>query len=227
MRRVWLGRQKPLLPQHFAAARDLHHLLDHELEPGRRTERTDLDLYAPTRLRDSQDLGRLLGRGLVALIPSSQLATHLIPENSNTGIPLADRKKAIFPFSFGIWTIQVHGKGQAILGAVDNVSPTPATIADGSFPFGRFLYNVYCAVSGSGCAGTGDKNIATPATVNYIGEDSWICTTAANHGINPITGHNYATDIASTITANGFVPIPAGVVGNGYTNVDNCRLTVT
>jgi hypothetical protein len=160
-------------------------------------------------------------------IPASQLATHVIPENSNTPITKSEQFGAIFPFSFGVWSTQVKGKNGAKLGAVDNVAVTASSIADGTFPFGRFLYNVFCATSGTGCAGAGDANLATQATINYVGEEGWICKTSASHAINPVTGSNYATDIAKAITANGFVPIPTGVIGGGDPNSDNCRLFAT
>jgi hypothetical protein len=151
----------------------------------------------------------------------------VIPENSNAGIPFSDLKKAIFPFSFGVWSTQVKGKGGAKLGAVDNVAASATTIADGTFPYGRFLYNVFCADASKGCGGPNHDHGATAQTIKYVGEEGWICKVAADHATNPVTGHNYATDIAASITASGFVPIPTGVIGGGDTNSDNCRLFTT
>jgi hypothetical protein len=154
-------------------------------------------------------------------IPANQLASHVIPENENTFIfANGDQKRAIFPFSYGVWITQIHGKKKAILGAVDNVPVNADTIGDGTFPFGRFLYNVYC----DNCA-TGIN--VTPATKDYVGEEGWLCKVEADHADDPVTGANYRTEIADTITAQGFVPIPFGVIGGGDTNKDYCRLFTT
>jgi ABC-type phosphate transport system substrate-binding protein len=153
-------------------------------------------------------------------IPSAQKATHIIPENSNTPITAAgDTAGAIYPFSFGVWSNQVHGNGGALLGAVDGVTPSSSSISDLSFPWGRYLYNVYC---NSSC---GNPNaVATQATLDYVGEKGWICKIGNEHSVNPITGRNYHTDLYFTYTANGFVPIPAGTIGGGATGGDYCRL---
>jgi ABC-type phosphate transport system substrate-binding protein len=146
-------------------------------------------------------------------IPAAQQATHIIPENSNT--PIKDPKNAIFPFSFGVWTLQVHSKNGARLAAVDNVAPSASSIGDGSFPYGRFLYNVFL------------PGTSSAATVNYVGEEGWICKPNADHHSNPVSGNNYRTDISNTISANGFVPVPNGVIGGGDSNSDFCRLFVS
>jgi hypothetical protein len=73
------------------------------------------------------------------VVIANQLATHVIPENENTFIfANGDQKRAIFPFSYGVWITQIHGKKKAILGAVDNVPVNADTIGDGSFPFENF-----------------------------------------------------------------------------------------
>jgi hypothetical protein len=144
--------------------------------------------------------------------------THVIPENRNEPVYAnGDYKRALVPFSYGVWTSQVHGKKGTILGAIDNVLPTDQTIADGSFPFGRFLYNVYCTACASG-------QQATANTIQYIGEEGWICKNNADHANDPTTGLNYRDEIETAIHSNGFVPIPEGVIGGGNTHVDHCRL---
>jgi phosphate transport system substrate-binding protein len=154
-------------------------------------------------------------------IPADQQVTHVIPENENTFIfNNGDQKRAIFPFSYGVWITQIHGSHKAILGAVDNVLPSAQTIGDGTFPFGRFLYNIYC----NNCA-TGIN--ATAATIAYVGEEGWLCKVEADHANDPVTGINYRTEIANTISGQGFVPIPLGVIGGGDTNQDYCRLFTT
>jgi hypothetical protein len=161
---------------------------------------------------------KFLGGDSSHCIPASQLATHVVPENSNTAI--LKRSGAIFPFSYGIWTTQVHGKGGAVLGAVDNVAVSVSTIVDGSFPYGRFLYNVYCSASCSSGA-------SSTEAVNYVGEEGWICKPSASHAADPATGVNYTTEIQSAISSNGFVPLPSGVIGGGDPNSDYCRLFTT
>jgi hypothetical protein len=153
-------------------------------------------------------------------IPVAQQPTHIIDENMNSSIPVGDQAGAIFPFSGGVWKTQVNGKGGAVLGAVDNVYPSNAAISSGSFPFGRFLYNVTCVSCATG------KN-SSPATILYVGPEGWICKATGNHNINPVTGNNYRTDIAQAIGAAGFVPVLFGAIGGGNPNSDYCRLVTT
>ncbi len=56
-----------------------------------------------------------------------------------------DAKRAISLASYGTWTgkIKPFPDGSK-LGQVDGVAPVKKTLVDGSFPFGRFIYNVYC-----------------------------------------------------------------------------------
>lgn len=142
--------------------------------------------------------------------------SHIVPENSNTAVVAnADQAGAIFPFSYGVWSTQVKGKNGAVLGLVDKIAPTATTIGNLTFPYGRFLFNVFNAAT------------ASDGTSRYVGEEGWLCKTAANHGTNPQTGNNYSTDIQAAIKASGFVPMPSGTIGGGDNNQDYCRLTVT
>jgi phosphate transport system substrate-binding protein len=161
-----------------------------------------------------------LGGDSSKCIPANLQATHVIDENMNSFIPTTDRDGAIFPFSGGVWKTQVNGQGGAILGAVDNVYPSNSAISSGSFPYSRFLYNVTCVACTTG-------KQSSPATINYVGPEGWICKTTTNHAINPVTGNNYRTDIAQAIGAAGFVPVLQGVIGGGNTNSDYCRLVTT
>jgi hypothetical protein len=161
-----------------------------------------------------------LGGSSSNCIPAAEQATHIIPENSNTAIPVSDRKGAIFPFSFGVWSTQVKGAGGAKFGTVDKIVANATTIANGTFPYGRFLYNVYATAS---CA----CGASSAATVNYVGEQGWICKATSAHAVDPTTGVNYATEISKTITSFGFVHIPLGVIGGGDSNSDFCRLFTT
>jgi len=166
-----------------------------------------------------------LGGDSSSCIPTALKTSHQIPENSNTGIPSSDQKGAIFPFSFGVWTTQVHGTGGAVLGAVDKILPNATTIGNGTFPYGRFLYNVFCDSAAAGTCGVSPSHMATAQTIKYVGEEGWICK--GFHVVDPVTGVNYRTDISKAITAAGFVPEPVGVIGGGDTNKDYCRLFTT
>jgi hypothetical protein len=124
--------------------------------------------------------------------------------------------------------VQVFFKAGTRIGSVDNVAITAASIQNGTFPFGRFLYNVYCTAT---CAG----GASSTAAVNYVGEAGWICKQASAHAINPASGNNYRTDIQNAIfgpkpgsgSGSIFFPLPLGVIGGGDSNTDFCRLTVT
>ena len=164
-----------------------------------------------------------LGGSSTSCIPAAQLASHQIPENSNEGIPVSDQAGAIFPFSWGVWAQSINGAGGAVLGQIDGVTPSKPNIQNGTFPWIRFLYNAYCAVvSGSSTCPV----VATPATVNYVGEHGWICKNLNEHGY-AVNGANYHYVVASKINAAGFVPFQVGAIGGGDPGSDYCRLTVS
>jgi ABC-type phosphate transport system substrate-binding protein len=164
-------------------------------------------------------------------------ATHVIQENENVAIAAnGDSANAVFPFSYGIWTQQIkpHNTLGASLTQVDGVTATPKTILNFTFPYGRYIFNVFCAATnGTGCDALGTT--ASQATINYVGEEGWICkpgsgTWAADggpHTINPLTGNNYQADIAKTIKAFAFQPLKLGTIGGGDLNKDYCNLFTT
>jgi ABC-type phosphate transport system substrate-binding protein len=164
-----------------------------------------------------------LGGSSTTCIPAGQLATHQIPENSNVGIPPSDEAGAIFPFSWGVWQIGVNGAGGAELGQIDGITANTTTIGNLSFPWGRYLFNVYCAV----VSGVGSCPVpATTSTVSYVGEHGWICANRNQHSY-AVNGANFRDVIFSKIRAAGFVPIPNGPIGGGDPGSDFCRLTVS
>jgi ABC-type phosphate transport system substrate-binding protein len=134
----------------------------------------------------------------------------------NNAQPILDQNEqgtAIYPYSFGRFQ-QSGGEGGS-LGKIDGVAATTTTIANGTFPYGRFLYNVYRATTGS--------LVASRATKSYIGEKTgWLCKSTA-HAVNPLTGNNFRTDIANAISAEGFVPLPLGTIGGGVSGSSYCR----
>jgi ABC-type phosphate transport system substrate-binding protein len=160
---------------------------------------------------------------------------HVVPENQNVSINSnGDASTTVFPFSFGVWSTQIKGAGGSLLTSIDGITATAKTIGNLTFPYGRYLFNVFCAAAvGTGCAANGVT--ASQATINYVGEEGWICkpgtgTWASDggpHTINPVTKHNYQTDIAKAIKAFGFVPLPLQVIGGGDTKKDFCSLFTT
>jgi hypothetical protein len=153
---------------------------------------------------------------------AAYVQSHIVDENQNASIATnGDALNVIFPFSAGVWKNQVNFKGGAQLGAIDNVFPSASTIGSGAFPFGRFLFNVFCAACPAG------TNNASQATINYVGEDGWICKPIASHATNSVTGNNFRTDIGLVIQNSGFVPINFGPTGGGDPNPGFCRLTTT
>lgn len=138
----------------------------------------------------------------------------------------SEEMSAIFPYSVGRYSQNTTDQGLGwVLGAVDTIAPTTSpsggTIGDGTFPYGRFLYNVYRASTGFRDA---------PARVTaYVGEKGWICRdeAALPHATNPFTGNNYADDIRSAIEDEGFVQLPVGPIGGGVSGNSHCRVTTT
>ena len=168
-----------------------------------------------------------IGGSSQTCIPAAQLASHTVFENENTTIlSHADAKDALFFFSFGVYTNTVTPSPDgSALGEIDGVAVNPTTISDGTFPFGRFLFNVFCgAATGSTC---GTAKPAGKRAKAYVGEKGWLCKVAASHSNDPVTGLNYRTEIENTITHQGFVPLPVGAIGGGAVGSDNCRLFVT
>jgi hypothetical protein len=129
--------------------------------------------------------------------------------------------------SVGSWNERYSANpGGAAIGDVDGVTPTLTNIQNGSFPFSRFLYNVYCAGDPTKSNKCGTAAKSNTATVRYIGFNGWLCKATA-HVNDPITGLSYRTEIANTITQFGFAPLPKGATGGGTTTTNYCRLAKT
>lgn len=152
--------------------------------------------------------------------------SHEIVENDNAPI-LASGQAAnsIFYYSFGDWRTEVapapYGKGRydgSLLGAVDGIRPLPNTIASGTFPYSRLVYNVYCDNCPTGIN-------ANDATRDYVSETGWICKPNTQHSTNPRTGVNYGKEVTDTISSQGFVPLPLQPLpGGGFAK---CQVTST
>ena len=158
---------------------------------------------------------------------STSCGAKAIHQTNNAEIAAADLKNAIVPVSVGSWTERYKAKPAGSgLGAIDGVVPSLTTIGNGSFPFGRFIYNVFCAgdpTNGNKC---GNASPASAATQRYVGEGGWICKAGAGvHVKDPTTGVAYRTEIANTIKKYGFAALPTGATGGGTTLTNYCRLT--
>jgi hypothetical protein len=160
-----------------------------------------------------------LGGDTSTCIPAGDKATHIIPaETDDEFIAPADLKNAIVAVSVGSWNARYKAKDGSKLGKVDNVAPTTKTLQLGTYPYARFIYNVYCA---AGCPG----GASSAATVRFVGEQGWICK-ATTHTTVSYSTVNYRTAITKAITSSGFVPLTNGPIGGGASGSDYCRLTV-
>jgi ABC-type phosphate transport system substrate-binding protein len=124
------------------------------------------------------------------------------------------------------------------LGAINGITPTVDSILGQDslgnpvpqFPYSRTLFDVYTKAKTSYTVGghTYTRVAATPATKGYMNPLSgWLCKPSASHDINPLTGHNYRTDIEHAISSEGFIPLPVGPVGGGFTGSSYCRAQST
>jgi hypothetical protein len=167
-----------------------------------------------------------LGGDSSSCIPAADKATHQIVETFNPDIVAnGDAKRAISLASYGTWTgrVKPYPDGSR-LGAVDSVFPNKTSLVDGSFPFGRYIYDVYCRRPSDPGTNLCAAGSSSDATVRFVGETGWICKPTAQHSIEPFSKLNYRGLIAQTITKAGFIPLPSGTIGGGAVGKDFCRL---
>jgi hypothetical protein len=117
-----------------------------------------------------------------------------------------------------------------LLGAINGITPTAADILCGTgcsaqFPVTRDLFNVYSNGSFNTTVNAQyGFPAATAATINYVSEIGFLCkpqTDVSNKDVdNPGTGDWYHTDIANTISAQGFIPFPLQTSGQDINTVD-------
>jgi ABC-type phosphate transport system substrate-binding protein len=153
---------------------------------------------------------------------------HVIPENNDDPIfntPAGDPslpKNAIYFYSWGRYN--EHHAATSYLGQIEGIPPNRTTISNGTFPFGRYLFNIYCGA----VAGCGGASQAPSYVTKYLGEKGWICNQATTkHATDPLSGKNYGTEITAGIVASGFAPLHKGNIGGGVSGKDNCRLFTT
>jgi len=169
-----------------------------------------------------------LGSGVTD--PGTNPANTIIPQNEDAAILAAGSTvaaDAIVDYSVGTYNGQCKNgssncggsplpSGDAnTLGAVNGAAPTQGNILNGSFPIPQLLYNVYSNGSNP------NLPAATPATLNYMSEDGFLCKaqrTSQGKQINdPNTGVWYHTEIDNIVSAAGFIPLPNGAPASGNT----------
>ena len=133
-----------------------------------------------------------------------------------------DAKDAIYFFSLGRFTTTCPtkikykapaysaicagtGTDVTTLGGINGVGATQATVqgtgggAGVTFPVTRGLYNLYNNSSAS--------VPSSQATLNFVGENGFLCKSSTTTDIDPQTGVAYRTEIEAAIKANGFFPL--------------------
>jgi hypothetical protein len=157
-----------------------------------------------------------------------------------------DAANAIYFSSLGKFTTTCAGKnGKKIVcagtpsndnvtfGSIDGITATQATVqgtgggAGVTFPITRGLYNIYSNSSAS--------VPATQATLNFVGENGFLCKSSTSTETDTQTGLPYRTEIENAIKAQGFfpldviatsfaegtVPFPGTITDTGYAASDN------
>jgi hypothetical protein len=174
-------------------------------------------------------------------VPTGQTyaTSHTLPENESQDIVRnGDQGNAIYFFSYGKYEVECalkkptslcnDGKSTDIpnLGPIDGVTASPSTILCGTgcseqFPVTRNLFNVYSNGSFNTTVNAEyGFPAATPATINYVSEIGFLCkpqvdnaSPTPNQIISPESGNWVRTDIANTITAQGFIPFALQTTG--------------
>jgi hypothetical protein len=82
-----------------------------------------------------------------------------------------------------------------------------------AFPGDRLLYNVYSDGANPNIP------VSSPATLNAVSEDGFICKPATATDVDPNTGLTYHSEIDAAITNQGFLPLPNLQVEDGQGDV--------
>jgi ABC-type phosphate transport system substrate-binding protein len=190
-------------------------------------------------------------------VDGQPIAHAQVPADENAGIAAADVPHFIFPFSFAIFDTEVNPTNTVtsfssfLLAAIDGFAVSLTTIANGNFPYGQFAYNVFCTDPSTSACGGIHSYFVTQKTVDYIGEEGWICKPGTNenaawvgNGNFPpldttqpdaqaphVTSLHYQVNwsslISKKITSRGFAPLPIAEIGGGDAHSDHCRLLTT
>ncbi len=142
---------------------------------------------------------------------------HVVFENDPAPIfANGDQSTAIFYYSGGRY---VENKETRVYqGSINGIAPTLANAANFSFPFTRYVWNVYRQgyVSGNAAQYVRDFLGVKDATT---GEMGFLCQSTAGglnqSAIDPATGKRYAALTKTTMSAHGFAQLT-----NSFTDVD-------
>ena len=164
----------------------------------------------------NSELGWVADGGSAGTIVSAHV--NLFENQMSTIAAQPDAKDAIYFMSLGKFTTTCAGKnGKKVVcagtptndnvtfGAIDGVTASKATVqgtgggAGVTFPITRGLYNEY---NNSSAAHPSDQ-----ATLNFIGENGFLCKSSTGAEVDPQTGVVYRAEIEASITANGFFPL--------------------
>jgi phosphate transport system substrate-binding protein len=132
-----------------------------------------------------------------------------IEENHGNLVVMADRQRAILPYSFADWTAQKNGvvtdfRANSVLGKINGVAASPATLGIGCstcFLGRRYVYNVIKHGAPSEGPAIGFAGVTSAG-------NGYVCS-------------NNATKI-NTIGKYGFVNLPLAPAGSGLPN-SRCR----
>jgi len=91
-----------------------------------------------------------------------------------------------------------------VLGNIEGNAPTAPNVLQGIFGATRLLYNVYANGSNA------NLGAASAATMNFVGENGFLCRPGTVTDIDPNTGASYRSEINAAILSEGFYPISAG-----------------
>ena len=127
----------------------------------------------------------------------------------------ANEGDSIYFISVGIHTVDSVARQNSLLGSVNGVAPTETTILDGSFAFGRFLFNVL--------RNTGAAPVASEAARRFtnmsgtVGSQGWLCKPHDTHSkpvgdpgagiVNPAASQNYGALPPKILRKHGFIPL--------------------
>ncbi len=181
--------------------------------------------------------------GLTGTFPyGNEDPNHVIFENETASIlNNKDQANAIFLFSYGKFSTICNpnpsfcsgaSNSTVKLGEIAGVKASSSTIAaqlPGStttpFPGDRLLFNVYSDGSNP------DIPVSSPASLNAVSEDGFLCKPSSNTDVDPNTGATYRSEINADISAQGFYPLPlmvedgqgatTGVYGTTGTGIPN------
>ncbi len=181
--------------------------------------------------------------GLTGSFPfGNEDPNHVIFENETASIlNNKDQADAISFFSYGKYQqicvadpslCSGSSTSKTALGQISSVKASKSTIAaqlPGStvtpFPGDRLLFNVYSNGSNP------DIPISSPASLNAVSEDGFLCKPSTSTDVDPNTGATYRSEINSVISSQGFFPLPllvedgegstTGVYGTTGTGIPN------